>query len=141
LQEYDSEYANAPPMKIHFFDSEGKFHLRPFVYGLERTRDPETFRNIFVENTEVKYPIQFFTEGTEYKFLGLFPTNKHLFGLEDSSKIFILGTDGMGRDLFSRIVLGSRVSLSIPLVGVSISLIIGLVLGGISGYFGGWVDN
>lgn len=141
LQEYDSEYANAPPMKIHFFDSEGKFHFRPFVYGLERTRDPETFRNIFVEDEEVKYPIQFFTAGVEHKFLGLFPTDKHLFGLEDSSKIFVLGTDGMGRDLFSRIVLGSRVSLSIPLVGVFISLIIGLILGGISGYFGGWVDN
>ncbi|ENH96871.1 binding-protein-dependent transport system inner membrane protein [Gracilibacillus halophilus YIM-C55.5] len=138
--EYDSDYANAPPMQLHFFDEEGNFHLRPFVYGIESTRHPETYRKVFVEDREVKYPVQFFTEGSEYKFLGLFPTNIHLFGVEDPGEIFILGTDGMGRDLFSRIVLGSQVSLSIPLVGVAISLIIGLIIGGISGYFGGWTD-
>ncbi|GIN71569.1 peptide ABC transporter permease [Bacillus sp. J14TS2] len=140
LQEYKSDYANAPPMNIHFFDTEGNFHLRPFVYGIESTRHPDTFRKIFVEDRTVMYPIQFFVEGREYKFLGLFPTDKHLFGVEEPGKYFALGTDGMGRDLFSRIVVGSRVSLSIPLAGVAISLIIGLILGGISGYFGGWID-
>src|SRR5699024_7217360 len=140
LQSYDSEYVNAPPTKIHFFDEEGNFHFRPFVYGLERTRDPETYGNKFVEDKEDKYPIEFFVEGEEYKFLGLFPTKIHLFGVKDPGEVFLLGTDGMGRDLFSRIILGSRVSLSIPLVGVTISLIIGIILGGISGYFGGWVD-
>ncbi|MBM7571870.1 ABC transporter permease [Aquibacillus albus] len=140
LQEYQSDYSNTPPMQIHFFDTEGNFHLRPFVYGIESTRHPETYRKVFVEDRDVMYPIQFFTEGKEYKLLGLIPTNIHLFGVEEPGEIFILGTDGMGRDLFSRLVIGSRVSLSIPLVGVAISLVIGLILGGISGYFGGWID-
>ncbi|GAB2552954.1 ABC transporter permease [Gracilibacillus alcaliphilus] len=139
-QEYDGEYMNAPPMSINFWDEEGNFHFRPFVYGLASERDPDTYRKYFVEDTNVKYPIRFFVEGTEYKLFGLLPTNIHLFGVDEPGQIFIMGTDGMGRDLFSRVVLGSQVSLSVPLVGVSISLILGLIIGGISGYFGKWID-
>ncbi|WP_078060191.1 MULTISPECIES: ABC transporter permease [Gracilibacillus] len=139
-QQYDSDYSNAPPMSIHFFDEEGNFHLRPFVYGLTSERDPETLRKNFIQDKSTKYPIHFFVEGPEYKLFGLIKSDIHLFGVEEPGQIFILGTDGMGRDLFSRLILGSQVSLSIPLVGVAISLILGFIIGGISGYFGKWVD-
>lgn len=141
LQSYDSKYVNAPPMPIRFVDADGKFHLQPFVYELKSARNPETMRKIFVSNDELRYSLQFFTKGEKYKFLGLIPTSTHLFGVEQPGRLFLLGTDGMGRDLFSRIVLGSQISLSIPLVGVSISFVIGLIIGGISGYFGGWLDT
>ncbi len=141
LQSYNSEYMNAPPTKIHFYDEQGNFHLNPFVYGLTSSRDPETLRKIIVEDTSVMYPIQLFTKGETYSFLGLFETDRHLFGVESPGQVFILGTDGTGRDLFSRIVLGSQISLSIPLIGVAISFVLGVVIGGISGYFGGVIDS
>ncbi len=141
LQSYDSKYVNASPMSVRFVDAEGKFHLRPFVYELKSARDPETMRKIFVADTEKRYSLQFFVKGEEYKFLGLIPTTMHLFGVEEPGRLFLLGTDAMGRDLFSRIVLGSQISLSIPLVGVGISFVLGLIIGGISGYFGGWIDS
>jgi peptide/nickel transport system permease protein len=141
LDSYDSVNLNSRPSKLHWIDAENKFHFVPFVYGLKSERNPETLRKIFVEDSERKYAIQFFVTGAEYKFLGLIPSNKHLFGVEAPGKFFMFGTDGMGRDLFSRIVLGSQVSLTIPLVGVSISFILGLFIGGISGYFGGVIDT
>ncbi|WP_231686993.1 ABC transporter permease [Bacillus sp. JCM 19034] len=141
LQSYDSEYMNAPPTQIHFFDEDGTFHLRPFVYGLTSSRDPETLRNVIVEDTSVKYPIQFLVSGETYRFLGLFETNLRLFGVEAPGQIFLFGTDGTGRDLFSRIILGSQISLSIPLVGVAISFVLGVIIGGVSGYFGGVIDS
>ncbi|MFK7696323.1 ABC transporter permease [Paenibacillus sp. HJGM_3] len=141
LTSYDSQYINTAPMTLKWVDSEGKFHLRPFVYGLKSGRDPVTLRKIYVRDTEVKYPVKLFVEGESYKLFGLIPTNKHLFGVDNPGKVFLLGTDGMGRDLFSRIVLGSRISLSIPLVGVTISFLLGIVIGGISGYFGGLIDS
>ncbi|MFB9279024.1 ABC transporter permease [Cohnella cellulosilytica] len=141
LQSYDSKYVNASPMSLRFVDSEGKFHLQPFVYELKSARDPETMRKIFVADTEKRYSLRFFVKGEEYKFLGLIPTTRHLFGVEEPGRLFLLGTDAMGRDLFSRVVLGSQISLSIPLVGVGISFVLGLIIGGISGYFGGWIDS
>ncbi|WP_373230322.1 ABC transporter permease [Cohnella sp.] len=141
LQSYDSKYVNAPPMTLRFVDADGKFHIRPFVYELKSTRDPETMRKIFEPNTEKRYSLQLFAKGESYKFLGIIPTTTHLFGVEQPGRIFLLGTDGLGRDLFSRILLGSQISLSIPLVGVGISFILGLIIGGISGYFGGWPDS
>jgi peptide/nickel transport system permease protein len=141
LESYDSKYVNAPPMTLRFVDADGKFHIRPFVYELKSDRDPETMRKMFVANKEQRYSLQFFAKGEEYKFLGLFKTKTHLFGIEQPGRLFMLGTDGMGRDLFSRIVLGSQISLTIPLVGVGISFVIGLIIGSISGYFGGWLDS
>jgi peptide/nickel transport system permease protein len=141
LQSYDSKYVNAPPMTFRFIDAVGKFHIKPFVYELKSSRDPETMRKTFLSNKEKRYSLQFFTQGEKYMFLGLIPTTTHLFGVEQPGRIFLLGTDGMGRDLFSRIILGSQISLSIPLVGVGISSILGLIIGGISGYFGGWLDS
>lgn len=140
LESYDSKYMNAPPTTLHWFDKEGTFHLIPFVYGLKSERDPETLRKFFVEDTEKQYDFKFFVKGEPYKLFGLISTDIHLFGVEEPGKFFLFGTDGMGRDLFSRIVLGSRVSLTIPLLGISISFILGIIIGGISGYFGGVVD-
>ncbi|MCM3629779.1 ABC transporter permease [Paenibacillus glycanilyticus] len=140
LENYDSKYVNAPPMKLRFVDAEGKFHIQPFVYGLKSGRDPETMRKVFTSDTEKKYSLQFFVKGEKYKFLGLVPSSTHLIGVKEPGRLFLLGTDALGRDLFSRILLGSQVSLSIPLVGVGISFVLGLIIGGASGYFGGWLD-
>ncbi|CAG7655006.1 ABC transporter permease [Paenibacillus allorhizosphaerae] len=141
LLSYDSQYVNSAPMTMRWIDAEGKFHLQPFVYGLKSGRDPVTLRKIYVKDSETRYPVKLFVEGESYKFWGVFPTNKHLFGVDNPGKLFLFGTDGMGRDLFSRIVLGSQISLSIPLVGVTISFLLGIVIGGISGYFGGLIDS
>lgn len=130
----------APPTPIHLFH-EGRF-VGPFVYGLARERDPETARVIFAEDTEKVLPIQFFTKGDEYSFFGLFKTDFHLFGVDDRrDQINLLGTDDLGRDVFSRLIHGARVSLSAGLVGVAFAFILGLTLGSISGYFGGWIDS
>ncbi|CAG7629314.1 hypothetical protein PAESOLCIP111_03090 [Paenibacillus solanacearum] len=141
LLSYDSQYVNTAPMPLRWVDAEGKFHLQPFVYGLKSGRDPVTLRKMYVNDTETRYPVKLFVQGESYKFWGLFPTNLHLFGVDQPGKWFLFGTDGMGRDLFSRIVLGSQISLSIPLVGVTISFLLGIVIGGVSGYFGGLIDS
>jgi peptide/nickel transport system permease protein len=130
----------APPTAVHLFH-DGQF-IGPFVYGLARDRDPETARVTFVEDTENPLPIQFLYAGEDYNFLGLFKSNIHLFGVDDRrNQINILGTDDLGRDVFSRLIHGARVSLSAGLVGVAFAFVLGLALGSISGYFGGWIDS
>ncbi len=129
-----------PPSKIHIFH-EGSLH-RPFIYGLEKTLDPETFKYIFTEDTSTPYPIFFFTQGVEYKMWGQWPMSIHLFGTgEDAPPIMLFGSDQLGRDIFSRTIYGSRISLSIGLFGVLISFMIGVTIGGVSGYFGGTTDE
>jgi peptide/nickel transport system permease protein len=129
-----------PPTHIRFFDKEGKFHLRPFVYEYGFEFD-ENFRRIYVENTRRRYPVRFFAKGDPYRLLWLIPARRHLFGVEPPGRIYLLGADARGRDLFSRILYGSRVSLSIGFIGVIISFIIGIIVGGLSGYYGGRTDN
>jgi peptide/nickel transport system permease protein len=131
-----------PPQPIHWFDN-GKF--RPHVYAISGARDPNTFQMVWKADPEAKIPVYFFAKGVEYKLLGLIPANRHLIGvgegLDAAETIFLMGTDIQGRDLYSRLMFGTRVSMSIGLVGVLLTLIVGIFLGGISGYYGGTVDN
>jgi len=141
LEARDSKFALAPPQRLHFVGEYG-FRLRPFVYGREKRSDPVTWRITFEENPEEVHPIYFFVHGQPYKFWGLWETDLHLFGVRDPEYVLsLLGMDKIGRDLLSRLIYGSRISLSIGLVGIFLTLIIGAVLGGISGYYGGLVDN
>ncbi|MBW7453354.1 ABC transporter permease [Paenibacillus sepulcri] len=136
------EYKNAPPQKIHFTDKREGFSLQPFVYGLKEEMNVETFRRTFVEDTSRKYPISFFVKGEPYKMWGFIQSDIHLVGLQDSNEAFIpLGTDQLGRDMLSRIIYGSRISLSFGLLGIVFTLILGLLLGGFSGYLGGVTDT
>lgn len=141
-EKYDGSYVNCPPHGIHLFH-EGKF-IGPFVYGLARERDPETYMMKFVDNKEEIYKVHFFVQGadgSEYKFLGLFETNLHLFEAEGEGRVFLFGTDSMGRDLFSRVILGAQISLFIPVVGMLLTVFLGLIMGSLAGYVGGWVDT
>jgi len=139
---YDTRYSYAPPQFPRFVDETGAFHLRPFVYGLKQERDERTMRLVFELDTESRHPIVFFARGTPYELWGLFSSDRHFFGLEDPEAIFfLLGADRMGRDMLSRIVYGTRISMSVGLLGVLLSLFLGVLIGGISGYYGGAVDN
>jgi len=133
------KFAYRPPTPVHFFD-QGRFR-GPFVYGTTKERDMTTLEAIYTVDTSTVYPLRFFVQGEPYSVLGLFETGLRLFAVEEPGAIFLFGTDNLGRDLFSRIVHGARLSLSIGLVGVGLSFLIGVTSGGISGYFGGVVDT
>ncbi len=141
---YDPEarhikYVFAPPQRIHFFDSRG-FHLRPFVYDMKSAIDRETLRKTFREDPSRQFRVRLLARGEKYKLWGLWGGDVHLFGVEGEGTLFVLGTDRMGRDVLSRVLYGARVSLSIGLIGVLLSLLMGLILGGVSGYYGGAAD-
>ncbi len=132
------KYVYCPPQRIHFFDEQG-FHLRPFVYELKKKINPRTLQPTYTEDKTKKYPIHFFVQGDKYKFWNMFSTDIHFLGVEGGT-ILLFGADKFGRDLFSRNLYAARISLSIGLVGVALSFILGCTLGGISGYFGGAAD-
>lgn len=142
---YDSQrrdHGYHPPLNLRFFDAEGSFHLRPFVYGKRYDFDPQTHERIWAEDTSKMYPIRFFSKGEKTTILlGLVETHWHLFDVESPGRLYLLGADFQGRDVFSRLVFAGRVSLTIGLVGTAISLVLGMLVGGISGYVGGTYDN
>ena len=113
----------------------------PFVYALERTRDPTTARVTYEEDRTRPLPLKLFVSGEEYKFWGIWKTDLHLFGIDDKrQKVNLLGTDSLGRDLLSRLIYGARVTLSAGLVGVVFAFVLGLFFGAVSGYYGGYWD-
>ena len=144
LEEFDGLYRNSGPTNIYFM-YEGEF-VGPYVYKLEKTIDRTNFSVTITEDTSEYYPIRFFVHGTEYKFLGLFKSDLHLFGVGEGSnggtgaKLMLFGADSLGRDLFSRVLYGSQVSLTIPFASAIISFFLGILIGSLSGYFGGTFD-
>jgi peptide/nickel transport system permease protein len=137
----NAQNALIPPTRVHFFDPEGNFHLRPFVYPAVVTIDPKTFVPTWEEDTTKPYPIRFFVKGWEYKLLGLIPMNRHLFGVDTGADIFLLGTDKLGADLWSKSCEAGRISLTMSIFGTIISVVIGALVGVFSGYYGGWFDT
>ena len=129
-----------PPQRIYWFDQGS---LRPHLLGITSRRDPATFRKYYATDPAVKLPLRFFGRGYEYRLFGLIPADRHLLVIEQNRRAspYLLGADHLGRDLLARILRGSRVSLTIGLVGVAISLILGVFFGGISGYYGGMADT
>lgn len=136
--ETDRRRQHHPPTKIHFRTEDGTL-TRPFVYNYEIVH---AGRREYKVNTDTMYPIRFFTKiGRPYKAFGFWETNLRLFSVEAPAKIFLLGADQYGRDVFSRLAHGGRKSLFIGLIGIFISTSIGMIYGGVSGFFGGWIDN
>ena len=133
-------YLFGRPQTLHFVDAEGKFHLRPFTYALTAAMDPQTFLLEVKEDTSQPWPVQFFVRGEPYKMWGLIESDIHLFGVEEGH-LHLLGTDQLGRDILSRLLHATRTSLTIGVFGLFISFFLGLIIGGISGFFGGTVDD
>jgi peptide/nickel transport system permease protein len=135
-------YNFAPPRPLHFVDSEGDIHLVPFIYDYSQEVNMDTFERVWTEDTERRYSLKFLVKGYDYRLLGLFKTDRHLFGLEEGAPpLLLFGSDASSRDLFSRTIYASRISLSIAVFGVIISIVVGVTLGGLSGYLGGMVDE
>jgi len=134
------KYAKAPPHTIYFIDEAGNFHLRPFIYDMTQKLDMETLKRNYSEDRTKRYPIRFFIKGLPYRLLGLIDTNIHLIGVDEPGVFFPFGTDELGRDLFSRTMHAAQISLSIGFLGMVTSFVLGCLIGGVSGYFGGSVD-
>ncbi len=140
---YGADYTYAPPQPLHFLreTADGR-RFAPYVYGYKIELNYEQGRRIFVPDPDVQIPVSFFVQGETYKLLGLIESDTHLLGPENpDDPMFLIGADRLGRDILSRTIYGTRVSMTIGLVGVALSLFFGILLGGISGYFGGWIDN
>jgi peptide/nickel transport system permease protein len=133
----DRQHPYAPPSRLHLLDARGRVHMRPFFYPL-RMRDDLFDR--YAEDTARMIPLEFFADGTRYKLLGFIPCRLHLFGADDA-RVYLLGSDGYGRDQLSRILYGGEVSLLAGWLGSGITLFLGLAIGAVAGYYGGWRDE
>lgn len=131
------DFPYAPPSRIHFVDSRGHLHLRPFVYA----RQEANAFGPYVADTSAIYPIYFLVSGSPYKIAGLVQSRTHCFGVAAPGSIYLMGTDGYGRDQFTRFLYGGQISLAAGLVAAALSLFVGLVVGSIAGFYGGWLDN
>lgn len=139
LETRNSDYLLAPPQRVRLFH-EGSF-VGPFVYGYESKPNLETFRWEYTENRNVVQPLRFLCHGDPYKMWGLWNWDVHLVCPAENGVFYPLGTDKLGHDMMSRIVYGTRISLTVGLIGITISFLIGITLGGLAGYYGGWIDS
>jgi len=135
-QNRDSPFA--PPSRLHLVDVRGRFHLRPFVYRW--VESPGDFHQ-YDEVRDREYPLRFLVRGPQYRFAGMIRSDLHLFGVDAPAQIFLAGADGYGRDQFSRILYGGQLSLAAGLLAAAASLFLGLLVGCISGFYGGWIDE
>lgn len=140
---YQQRYPLAPPQQLNLFTSDEQgFRFDPHVYGYSTETDPVSFRRTFVVDPEKRVPVGLFVTGAPYKLFGLIPGDVHLIGpVNPNDPMYLFGADRLGRDVLSRTIAGTRVSMSIGLIGVGLSLVLGIALGGISGYFGGAIDT
>jgi peptide/nickel transport system permease protein len=134
----EREHPYAPPTRLHFVDCSGKFHLRPFVYV---TKVVPNDLNDYQQDCSQSAGLEFFPKGDRYTIFGMFSSTRHLFGVQAPANLFLMGTDGFGRDQFSRLLYGGQVSLFAGFIAAASSAITGLLLGGIAGMYGGWVDD
>lgn len=130
-----------PPQLVRFIDLDGKIQIPPVAYGVKQELDPRTMIPSWVVDKEKPFKIGLFVQGYQYKILGLVPCTLHLFGAGGDGYVYILGADKFGRDLWGRICMGSRITLSMAIFGTIISILLGSTLGIMSGYYGGWADN
>ena len=138
LHTRNTEFIYSPPQSVHLFH-DGEF-IGPFVYGRGYELDMEILKRSYPEDRSQVHPLRFFCQGDSYEFWGLFKASFHLICPPENGTFFLLGTDRLGRDMFSRITYGARISLTIGLVGIIISFTFGILIGGLAGYYGGWVD-
>jgi peptide/nickel transport system permease protein len=133
------DHIYAPPQAVHLFH-EGRF-VGPFVYGLKYRLNMENLKREYSDDTTRVEPIRFFCRGGEYALWGLVEMRFHLVCPAEGGTLFLLGTDRLGRDMLSRILIGARISLTVGLLGIAVSFTLGMIVGGLAGYYGGWVDN
>ncbi|MCB0112015.1 MAG: hypothetical protein KDE53_39095, partial [Caldilineaceae bacterium] len=119
----NEDFVARSPQIPRFVDAEGNFSWWPFVYGTETVLDTQNFIYVHEDNLEEKYPLQFFVHGREYRLFGVIATDRHFFGVEEPGTVYLLGTDRSGRDMLSRIIYGGRISMTIGLVGVALTII------------------
>jgi peptide/nickel transport system permease protein len=134
-----TDHIYAPPQQVHWIH-EGTF-IGPFTYDLKRSLNMETLKREYTEDTSTPRPVRFLCSGDSYRFWGLFEASFHLVCPGEGGTLFLAGTDRLGRDVLSRVIYGTRISLTIGLLGIALSFALGLFFGGIAGYYGGWVDN
>ncbi len=138
LHTRDTDFIFSPPQRVHLFH-ENSF-IGPFVYGLEFELNLENLQREYKENQSEVQRLRFFCRGDEYNFWGMFKGDFHLLCPAEDGTVFLLGTDRLGRDILSRIIYGARISLTIGLIGIALSFVLSIIIGGIAGYYGGWID-